>query len=433
MHIPKKRPDASILLLTWNRAPMLETCLRELFASLSTSISREIVLMNNGSTDETPAILAQYNDRPDVRIVNLSENRGLAAYKKLFGMASGRIMIEVDDDVLRFPKDFDRTLVDYLDALPDYGYLALNVVQDESTDGAKPSIAHYRDDVRGDRVVEEGPTGGWCSAFRRRHYRLFRPLIAMLHLSMARCEDGVLMACMQKILRKRVGLVKNAVCLHATGRAYAERYGLLKREVEKYTLGELPEKAAQFRDAPAGGPRRLNLGCGEKKLPGYVNVDVCGQPDVKCDLGTFPWPFEDESADEILAEHFLEHVADYERTVFEIHRILKPNGVFHFKVPHFRSPYHPWHLHVHQFSTTTCQRLCERYPYQFGGRKLFDMKSLRISSFLNRSLNRVYERLANVSPHKWDWFGLPIDEIDCLVEKSASAAKPAPDGTGDKV
>lgn len=247
----RKRPEVSVLLLTWNRAPMLETCLKELFASLSTSLSHEIVLMDNGSTDETPAILARYAVRPDVRVVTLPQNTGLAGYKRLFGMARGRIMIEVDDDILRFPKDFDRTLVDYLDALPDYGYLALNVVQDELTDGAKPSADHYRDDVRGGRVVEEGPTGGWCSAFRRRHYRLFRPLINMLHLSMARCEDGVLMACMQKILRKRIGLVKNAVCLHATGRAYAEKYGLLKREVEKYTIGELPEMAERFKDTPA--------------------------------------------------------------------------------------------------------------------------------------------------------------------------------------
>ena len=56
---------------------------------------------------------------------------------------------------------------------------------------------------------------------------------------------------------------------------------------------------------------KLNLGCGDKILPGYVNVDVAparaGQkPDVICDLHELT-PFEDETADEILAVHVVEH------------------------------------------------------------------------------------------------------------------------------
>lgn len=43
---------------------------------------------------------------------------------------------------------------------------------------------------------------------------------------------------------------------------------------------------------------KLNLGCGDKKYDGYVNVDLHGSPDVTCDLSVFPWPFEDASAEE---------------------------------------------------------------------------------------------------------------------------------------
>ena len=78
---------------------------------------------------------------------------------------------------------------------------------------------------------------------------------------------------------------------------------------------------------------KINFGCGDKKLAGYVNVDICGEPDVRTDLSKFPWPFESECADEVYSEHFLEHVKDFESTIFELHRILKPDGILHFKVP----------------------------------------------------------------------------------------------------
>jgi predicted SAM-dependent methyltransferase len=57
--------------------------------------------------------------------------------------------------------------------------------------------------------------------------------------------------------------------------------------------------------------KKLNLGCGDKILPGYVNVDVaasrCGlKPDVLCDLHRLT-PFEDNTVDEILSVHVVEH------------------------------------------------------------------------------------------------------------------------------
>ena len=66
------RPDVSICILTWNRADFLEVCLRELFASITPTeaggLSREILIMDNGSTDKTADILSMYEKRPDVRI-----------------------------------------------------------------------------------------------------------------------------------------------------------------------------------------------------------------------------------------------------------------------------------------------------------------------------------------------------------------------------
>lgn len=164
---------------------------------------------------------------------------------------------------------------------------------------------------------------------------------------------------------------------------------------------------------------KLNLGCGEKMREGYVNVDVCGTPDIKCNLSVFPWPFEDNSIDEVFSEHFLEHVLDYEKTVLEMHRILKKDGILHFKVPYFKSMAFPWHLHHYAFSSMTCRLLCEARPYQFGGRKLFEEISLRFNYlyFLRPTLRRLFSFCANLFQGKWEYLGLPIDEIEFVARK----------------
>ena len=88
---------------------------------------------------------------------------------------------------------------------------------------------------------------------------------------------------------------------------------------------------------------RLNLGCGDKILPGYVNVDVVEaragmKPDVICDLHDLA-PFADASADEILSVHVVEHFWRWEiRDVMrEWARVLKPGGRMIIECPNILS------------------------------------------------------------------------------------------------
>jgi hypothetical protein len=52
---------------------------------------------------------------------------------------------------------------------------------------------------------------------------------------------------------------------------------------------------------------RLNLGCGHKKLSGFVNVDKSRScdPDELVDLEKLPWPWADDSAEEVMLSHVL--------------------------------------------------------------------------------------------------------------------------------
>jgi SAM-dependent methyltransferase len=101
------------------------------------------------------------------------------------------------------------------------------------------------------------------------------------------------------------------------------------RSYSGFECGRLWAAACGDTSAPA---LKLNLGCGDKILPGYVNVDVVEaragmKPDVICDLHDLA-PFEDASAEEILSVHVVEHFWRWEiRDVLrEWVRVLKPGG-----------------------------------------------------------------------------------------------------------
>jgi SAM-dependent methyltransferase len=88
---------------------------------------------------------------------------------------------------------------------------------------------------------------------------------------------------------------------------------------------------------------KLNLGCGDKILPGYVNVDVAParagrKPDVICDLHRLE-PFQDASADEVLAVHVVEHFWRWEvvGVLREWARVLKPGAPMIIECPNLQS------------------------------------------------------------------------------------------------
>lgn len=79
---------------------------------------------------------------------------------------------------------------------------------------------------------------------------------------------------------------------------------------------------------------KLNLGCGTQILAGWHNVDL-KRSDENVDLGKFPWPWPDNSAEDILASHILEHFDREAGRYFlaECWRVLVPGGVLHLAVP----------------------------------------------------------------------------------------------------
>ena len=87
---------------------------------------------------------------------------------------------------------------------------------------------------------------------------------------------------------------------------------------------------------------KLNMGCGNHKGEGYINVDispVC-QPDLIVDLEAMPWPWPDDSVEEVLFYHCLEHLGRDPRIFLamfqELYRVCRKDALIKIVVPHPR-------------------------------------------------------------------------------------------------
>jgi len=81
---------------------------------------------------------------------------------------------------------------------------------------------------------------------------------------------------------------------------------------------------------------KLNLGCGDEHLDEYINIDIIQTEatDLVMDA-TKLTKFENDSVDEILASHLIEHFSFLEswKAINEWNRILKPDGKLVIEVP----------------------------------------------------------------------------------------------------
>ena len=92
-------PDISVVLCTWNRAPLLRAALAAL-RDQRTNVAFELIVVDNASTDGTPELLRQLADQtPHLRVIH--EGRQGLSFARNSGIAAARapLIAFTDDDV----------------------------------------------------------------------------------------------------------------------------------------------------------------------------------------------------------------------------------------------------------------------------------------------------------------------------------------------
>jgi dolichol-phosphate mannosyltransferase len=131
----------------WNEAESADAFLSELTAQVDalTAVRTEILIVDDGSTDGTHAILAGWaSRRPDLQVVSLSRNFGhQAAITAGVFAATGDAVVVLDSD-LQDPPDLIGQMVDEWQAGADVVYAVRQERQGETWFKRSSAAAYYR-------------------------------------------------------------------------------------------------------------------------------------------------------------------------------------------------------------------------------------------------------------------------------------------------
>jgi ubiquinone/menaquinone biosynthesis C-methylase UbiE len=170
----------------------------------------------------------------------------------------------------------------------------------------------------------------------------------------------------------------------------------------------------------------LDLGCGKKKHPGSIGLDISDKTDADIihDLNVFPYPVEDNEFDYVYMDNIIEHVDNVIRVMEEVHRITKNGATIKIIVPYFRSPYayiDPTHKHF--FTTMSFyyfdphHKFNELYKYSEAH---FKVKNIVFDEQIpHRLLGKIVTKFANKTLYLYE-YGLshiyPLNTLTYYLE-----------------
>jgi GT2 family glycosyltransferase len=250
----------SVVVVTCNRPHLLRKCVGNVLARVS-ELTKQIIVWDNSEDAETKAVLAQLpSDR--FTITGCGENIGVNAYARAFKLANQPYFIELDDDVIDAPAEWDAKLLAGYKNLDRAGYLAADMVNDPDSSCAHcrwyDELHKYTTEMIHGQTYHWGPVGGWCSMTSREVYDRVGGFKQNPRLKFWR-EDGDYINRV-KAIGGRCAIYGDLLVHHASGSKYAPDAAVDAAKEKFYSAHfRSLDRRRRFRDTliglPIVGPR----------------------------------------------------------------------------------------------------------------------------------------------------------------------------------
>lgn len=340
----------NIIVPVYNNLDMTCDCI--LSVRENTSIQYDITVIDNGSS---PAFKAPFTGHIPITVIRNNDNEGFPkAVNQGIKSTSGETIILLNNDVIVTPGAIDR-LVKWLETFD-----IISPVTNYSAGVQRVQVPFYGSKEALNDVAEEWAEAhegeslevNWITGFLMAFKREVFDTVGDFDESIWPCSGEEIDFCWRaREAGYRVGIAGDVYVHHGGSKTFVElqHEGVLDYDkICEQTDAHLAKKYGKdfwFRQLiddvqPVHGDVKgriaLNLGCGFRRLEGYVNIDNRAEvkPDLVCDV-IQGLPYEDNSVDEVRAYDFLEHIPIGKTigVVTEIWRVLKPGGKFESLTP----------------------------------------------------------------------------------------------------
>lgn len=144
----------------------------------------------------------------------------------------------------------------------------------------------------------------------------------------------------------------------------------------------------------------LDIGCGNKKIPGAIGIDIIDLPDVDivANIEDGLKFLQNNTVDEINCNSILEHIENFNIFIEEMVRVMKPSGVANVFVPHFSNP--------HFYSDPTHLRSFGLYTFHYYVNETKQLRRKVPNFYTSIRINIISNRLVFKSFLK---FGTPMN------------------------
>jgi len=124
------RPDISVIIPSYNRCDVVLDCLRALDKQTIAPERMEIVVIDDGSADDTCEAVRALGATMRCRVIGERQENGGAGAARNHGidLATGRILLIINDDTLAFPDMLEQHLR-FHDEFPDQGVAGLGRIE----------------------------------------------------------------------------------------------------------------------------------------------------------------------------------------------------------------------------------------------------------------------------------------------------------------